>query len=486
MKRIRDDTLDDYIENLAFQQIFADGLMITDEKGIVRCFKQYRKDVASFSPSEVVGMHILEVYPQIKMEESTLLKALLGKPTISQLTSQTAYNGQICSLLESTFPIRKNGTIIGAISFAKYTNYLRKELTLHERKQDQGSGLYLTTDMIGASPLMHHLREQIRQTAKTNSAVLICGETGTGKEMVAQSIHSAGLRHDKVFLSQNCSAIPPNLLESLLFGTTKGSYTGAVDRPGIFETANGGAIFLDEINSMELAMQAKILKVLEEKKVTRIGSNKAIPVDVRILSAINEDLQTCLASGHLRRDLFYRLSAVIIEVPPLRNRKEDILPLAQYYVDVYKEEMGKDIIGLTQEAERFFCGYSWPGNVRELKNVIEGAFNFVTENRIDIRHLPSYLIKAEESAENGLFQQEQEGFSLLGTPFAPLRLEEHESMWEKGKSLTEAVDSFEKQFILSEMKKAASLSRLARRLGISRQSLSYKLKKHELQLPKEE
>lgn len=482
MKKIRDDMLDEYIENLAFQQIFADGLMITDEKGIVRCFRQYRKDVAFFSPGEVVGMHILEVYPDVKLEESTLLRALLGKPTISQLTSQTAYNGQNCSLLESTFPIRKNGKIIGSISFAKYTNYFRKELTFYERRQDQRNGLYIASDMIGASPLMQRLRKQIHQTARTNSAVLICGETGTGKEMVAQSIHSEGRRRDKVFLSQNCSAIPANLLESLLFGTTRGSYTGAVDRPGIFETANGGAIFLDEINSMEPGMQAKLLKVLEEKKVTRIGSGKAIPVDVRILSAINEDPQTCVASGHLRRDLFYRLSAVIIEVPALRDRKEDVLPLAQYYINVYNEEMGKSIVGLTREAERFFCEYGWPGNVRELKNVIEGAFNFVMEREIGIHHLPSYLIKAgkgTEAAPSG------EGFSLLGTSLAPLRLEEKKQGAVRTQSLTEAVERFEKQFILAEMKKAAGLSRLARRLGISRQSLSYKLKKHGIELPQE-
>lgn len=275
------------------------------------------------------------------------------------------------------------------------------------------------------------------------------------------------------------------LLESLVFGTAKGSYTGAVDRPGIFETANGGTIFLDEVNSMEPAMQAKILKVLEEKKVTRIGSNKAVPVDVRILSAINEDPQTCVASGHLRRDLFYRLSAVIIEAPPLRNRKEDILPLVQYYIDVYNEEMGKSVTGLSEEAEQFFWGYSWPGNVRELKNVIEGAFNFVTGNQIELRHIPSYMIKGV-GADGTVFQQEKEDFSLLGTTFAPLRLEEKKQGPKKTQSLTEAVDSFEKQYILSEMDKVAGLGRLARRLGISRQSLSYKLKKYGLQLPEEE
>lgn len=179
--------------------------------------------------------------------------------------------------------------------------------------------------------------------ANTDSAVMICGETGTGKEMIAQSIHTSGVRCGANFVSQNCAAIPENLLESILFGTERGGFTGAEDKAGLFEIANGGTLFLDEINSMELGMQAKILKAIEEKQIRRIGGNKSISFDVKVISAVNKNPIACIREGSLRQDLFYRLSTVFIEVPALRNRTADIPVMTNYFINENNKKMNKNV-----------------------------------------------------------------------------------------------------------------------------------------------
>jgi len=227
--------------------------------------------------------------------------------------------------------------------------------------------------------------------ADTESSVLICGETGTGKELTAQSIHTSSPRRGKRFVSQNCASIPANLLESILFGTVKGSYTGAENRPGLFELANGGTLFLDEINAMEISVQAKILKAIEEKQITRIGGLEPIPIDVKIVSAINQNPLDCIREGKLREDLFYRLSVVQLIMPPLRERHNDLFYLTYSFIQLYNEKMGRHIIGIDEEVENIFAAYDWPGNVRELKNVIEGAFNVTAAGFIQKKDLPAYM-----------------------------------------------------------------------------------------------
>ncbi|MEW9080152.1 sigma-54 interaction domain-containing protein [Terrisporobacter glycolicus] len=456
----------EYVEELALKEMFSDGILIVDQDGIIKYIKYYRDDISIFSTKGVIGKHILDIYPSIKPDESTLLKALQGISTIGKKTYQTSFDGQSCVYLENTLPIKNNNSIIGAVSFVKFVNHFKNELSVAKTSYNKNNKFYTKLDIIGDSQPVQKLREQIERLAKTNSSVMICGETGTGKEMVAQSIHSSSKRKNKIFLSQNCSAIPSNLLEGMLFGTIKGSYTGAENRAGIFEIADGGTIFLDEINSMDINMQSKILKVIEEKKVTRIGSVKEIPVDVRILSAINENPKMCIFEGRLRNDLFYRLATVLIDVPSLRERHEDILVLSKYFINYFNKIMEKSILGLTQEVENFFLTYDWPGNVRELKNVIEGAFNLGNTSYIEYEHLPSYINTKEINCS-------------LNNKDIPL--ETLVSL--NGESLSQAIKSFEKTCIINEIESATSLNELANNLGISRQSLSYKLKKYNILLP---
>lgn len=244
------------------------------------------------------------------------------------------------------------------------------------------------------------------------------------------------------------------------FGTVHGSYTGAEDRAGIFESAKGGTVFLDEINSMNIGMQAKLLRVLEEKKITRIGATEPIDVDVRIIAAVNQPPLDCVKNGTLRDDLFYRLGSVMLNIPPLRERKEDIELLTRYYSDKYSKSMKKNIIGVSQDVMTIFHSYYWPGNVRELRNVIEGAFNLCDTTIIGIGDLPSYMLSDMEVeklvAEN---QADMRDIPWLG-------------------SLKKNIEAYEKFLIEDSIKSHKTFSSAARHLGISRQSLNQKIQKY--------
>ncbi len=230
--------------------------------------------------------------------------------------------------------------------------------------------------IVGDSPKMRAMFDLLAKVAATDVSALILGETGTGKELVAKALHQNGKRKSKPFLAENCAAVPPNLLESELFGHTKGSFTGAhVDRPGHFVAANGGTVFLDEIGDMPLTMQSKLLRVLQEGEVRPVGSNKVQKVDVRIVAATNKDLAAMCKQGTFREDLFFRLNVITIQLPPLRERKGDVPLIVHFFLDRLVDEVGHEI-GITEEAVAALEAWKWPGNVRELENVIRRAAVF--------------------------------------------------------------------------------------------------------------
>ena len=300
----------------------------------------------------------------------------------------------------------------------------------------------------------------IPMIANTESAVMISGETGTGKEMIAQSIHGSGHRAEKPFVSQNCAAIPDTLLESIMFGTTKGSFTGAEDKAGLFEIADGGTIFLDEINSMSPAMQAKILKTIEEKKVKRIGNDKFTAFDVKILCALNQDPIKCMKENIIREDLFYRLSTVLIEIPPLRDRIADIPFMINYFIGLNNQKMNKNVMGVSSEVMDILCNYKWPGNVRELKNVVEGAFNIIGSNIINRKDLPGYIFNSFEKEHNTLLEIDD---SLC---------------------LEDKLYEYEKRVIVMALDSTRTITQAANKLGMSKQTLNYKLLKFGLKSKK--
>ena len=261
--------------------------------------------------------------------------------------------------------------------------FLRKKIK--DRFQFQG--------IIAKSPKMLKIIELIKTVAPTNATVLIMGETGTGKEVVARAIHHQSLRRKKPFIVTSCAALPESLLESELFGHEKGSFTGAVERKkGKFEAGDQGTLFLDEIGEINANSQIHLLRALEEKRITRVGSNEEITVDVRVITATNKDLRNMVLQEQFREDLYYRLKVVTITLPSLKERREDILPLAEHFLKKYAEENNKDIINLSPEVIEFMLNYSWPGNVRELENMIEHGVILSKSNAINLAELPQDII----------------------------------------------------------------------------------------------
>ncbi len=257
---------------------------------------------------------------------------------------------------------------------------------------------YECAGLIGGSGPMRHLYAQIAQVAHTNATVLIRGESGTGKELVAHAVHLRSPRAEKPFVTVNCAALPPTLIESELFGHEKGAFTGALGRKvGLFERATGGTLFLDEIGDLEPGLQAKLLRVLQQREVQRIGGTGAIPVDVRVIAATHRDLEAAIAEGDFREDLYYRLNVFSIFAPPLRDRKTDILTLSEHFIQKYATEYGKSIRRISTPAIDMLTSYHWPGNVRELENAIVRSILVCDGNVIHGHHLPSTLQTAEGS-----------------------------------------------------------------------------------------
>lgn len=443
-----------YVEQALNIFNYVDSIVLTDDKGIIRYFHTNRSDINKLDKSQVLGKYILEMYENLTQDNSTILEVLnTGKPILNRRQELVNINELKINAITSTLPIEENGKIIGTIDVSSYA---AEPLAPLKKMPSRQKSLYQLSDIVSIDSRMNELKENIKKVAQTSSAVMIQGETGTGKELVAQSIHTCGERKNHKFISQNCAAIPSTLMESILFGTKKGSFTGAEDSPGLFELANGGTLFLDEINSMESSIQPKLLKAVEEKKITRLGDSKPIYVDVKIISAINESTETIHESGSLRKDLIYRLNTVCLKIPPLRERIVDIAPLSKSFIKEFNYAMSKNIIDLTEEVYDIFSGYDWPGNVRELKNIIEGAFNLCDGRFIGKQDLPEYLIKKDYIKTSG-----------------------HQMTYQVG--LKNAMEQIEKDIIVETLKDSSCRAEAARKLKLSKQAFQYKLEKYKLE-----
>ncbi len=315
-------------------------------------------------------------------------------------------------------------------------------------------------ELVGQSPAMQRLRELIETAGPTNSRVLIGGENGTGKELVARAIHRHSTRSDHPFVAVNCAAIPETLIESELFGHEKGSFTGATSmKRGQFEQADGGTLFLDEIGDMSLSTQAKVLRALQEQQFTRVGGTKLMKVDVRVLAASNKELEKEIGKGHFREDLYYRLNVVPIVVPPLRERREDIPALVRHFMKTHVEEQGLRIKEVSPEAMAVFQQYEWPGNIRELRNLIERLMIMV----------PGFMIEASQATLS--LQGRTVGVVPVGNHAAnPLLSKSYDS-------LRDARNAFEKEYISRKLREHHwNISRTADDLKIERSHLHRKIK----------
>ena len=438
---------------------YFDSVIVTDDKGRIQYYSNMREDLYRPMLKNIIGHTIIELHPELTEDTSSIMQVLkTGQPVYNQLETWYNQDGTSITNLYNTLPLMKDGKIVGAVDISRAVNSgkERPSITLSDEKAE----LYRSEDIIGNSPAIRKLKESLPQIARTDSSVLIYGETGTGKELFAQALHTSGNRSKKRFVSYNCAAIPATLLEGILFGTVKGGFTGAENRQGLFEIANGGTLFLDEVNSMDLAMQAKLLKAIEEKKVMRVGGTEPVDIDVKIISAMNKDPYECLENGTIREDLFYRLNVVNLRIPPLREREGDIDLLTRHFIYKFNVKQNRRITGLDGETRKIFDSYNWPGNVRELQNVIEGAFNMTGFNQIRKENLPEYLRKAAGHLSGGgshiYIDSDEEG------------------------SLKEKMAQVERSLIADALENSTTVAEAARKLKISKQDMAYTMKKYGL------
>jgi two-component system response regulator PilR (NtrC family) len=338
-----------------------------------------------------------------------------------------------------------------------------EELALREeniRLRRELLRVFAQNNIVGHSPKIQAILEMLRTVAPTTSTVLITGESGTGKELVARAIHEASQRREKAFVSINCGAFPETLLESELFGYFKGAFTGAdTNKKGIIESAHGGTLFLDEIGETSLSMQVKLLRVLQERKVRPLGGTVDIPVDVRLIASTNRDLKSMVSAGQFREDFYYRVSVIPIHVPPLRERKEDLEPLARHFLRKYSLQMGKPVRDFDPQALSALTHYAWPGNVRELENAIERAVAVSgdREGLVDLQHLPESVTGISPTSERA-----------IGIPKEGLDLESH-------------MAQVEKQYLMEALRAAGGVrTRAAGLLRMSYRSFRHYAKKHGL------
>jgi PAS domain S-box-containing protein len=380
------------------------GCVVTDAQGYITHFNKPYGLFLGLSPEEQIGKHCSEVIQNTRMH----IVAKTGEPEINQ-----THRVKDQDMVVQRIPIKKNGEVIavfGQVMFKdkRDVGRLAEKLSVMESKVEfyeqelmsLRSTRYTIDSVISVSKSMINLKGEAIRAASNNLPVLITGESGTGKELFAQAIHHASPRRLHPFIRINCSAIPKDLLESELFGYEKGAFTGARSegKPGKFELAHHGSIFLDEIGDLPLEMQPKLLRVLEEKEFERVGGNDLIKSDFRLIAASNQDLDGMLADGRFRKDLFYRLNVIPIHIPPLRERKEDIIPLARHLLSQVVQDSGLPEITMDHQAEKFIRECEWPGNVRELLNIIERAISTLEGGVIHRCDLPFYLNRGRKGS----------------------------------------------------------------------------------------
>lgn len=461
------------------------ALIVDDEESICQTLEGVLSDEGWNSYSSNGGSDALILYRSKKIDLVLLDVWMEGLDGIETLQRMKEFRRDIPIVIMSghgTIETAVKATKLGAFDFLEKPLSLEKLIPLIEyaRKLRHADEQQILPDsrlnnvqLIGESPAISAIQRKISVVAPRNSWVFVTGENGTGKEIVARNIHLQSKRAEKAFVAVNCAAIPEELIESELFGYTKGAFTSAVsDKKGKFELAHHGTLFLDEIGDMSLKTQAKILRILQEQSFERLGGNETISVDVRVIAATNKDLMQEIKEGRFREDLFYRLNVIPIELTPLRDRKEDIMSLANYFCLKMSKELGEESKKFTTDAARALELYSWPGNVRELKNLVERLNVLVAKNEIELADLPKYFKELDVGLQPS---------SLGSCEVSQDNLESDELI--DSASLKEARNQFERGFILGKLQEHGwNISKTAEAIGIERSNLHKKLRNYGIDL----
>lgn len=457
-----------------FNQI-KEAVILCDEYSRILLLNDAAAKMDSLLLANVSGKPIASVYQTANGSYLAVPQVIAEKrPLLNLRQHYTTCYGKAVDIVCNNYPIIEGDHTLGGFSVMedwskidelnKQIIDLRGKLLARSTSPNQASNAltakYQFKDIIHASPAMNTVVRKCQQIACSDSSVMIYGETGTGKELLTQSIHNASRRAGRPFLAINCAAIPENLLESLLFGTEKGAYTGAERREGLFEQANTGTLFLDEINSMNLALQAKLLRVLQDGMVRRVGGAAETHVDVRVLSNINIPPYRAIEENRLRQDLFYRLGAININIPPLRARQEDIPLLAKSFIRGFNRKLLKNVGDVDAATLEIFYAYDWPGNIRELQHAIEHAMNILPDHIAVITpdYMPEHILIKVNGDGNNVSVADKSSWS----------------------SILQEVECRVLRKALRE--NGGNISKTARALGMSRQNLQYRIKKNGMDL----
>jgi two-component system, NtrC family, response regulator HydG len=378
-------------------ETMAEGLIVVSPEGKILAVNESFEKMSGYQADDIIGESCMmldcSVCPKNREEKRYNWCGLFDMERIERKRcSLRKQDGSYISVMKNATIIKNSqGQTTGALEvITDITEFdlLDQRVDQLSRQLSEEGEFY---DIIGKSEPIKKVFDLMSKAAQSDAPIIILGESGTGKELVAQAIHKLGRRKDKPYVQLNCAALNESLLESELFGHVKGAFTGAIrHRIGRFEAAKGGDIFLDEIGDAPLSIQIKLLRVLEQNKIERVGDHDSIDVDVRLITATNKNLKTQIERGIFREDFFYRINVIPINIPPLRERKEDIPLLVNYFIKRLRKRTGKDITGLHATVLNFFMQYSWPGNIRELKNALEYAFVLTEHGLIDMNHLPKF------------------------------------------------------------------------------------------------
>ncbi len=484
-----------YEELLPVFDGFGEGVIIVDRNGTIIYYNPSMAAIDDLVSDDVLGMALTDVY-ELSNESSLIMQCLKTQaPIVDRPLLYRTRRGKVANTIHTVFPLFKRDRLEGAIGLVREYNVLEETITsisIPRSKRLLPNDTRFDFDaMVGSNIEFLRAVNTAKMAAATPSPVMLYGETGTGKELFAQAIHNHSGRKSSRYTAVNCAAIPENLLEGLLFGTTSGAFTGARNKLGLFERSNGGTIFLDELNSMAIGLQAKILRVIQERKVRRLGSLRENEIDVKIVSSVNQPPHRAIADNTLRPDLFYRLGVVFIPIPPLRERKEDIILLARHFLTKHSRALGRQVTDISDDVLALFNDYDWPGNVRELEHVIEGAINMVvSSSTIERRHLQSHLAawnrlrgqpEAVQLPVAGMPSDESGGIGPPSETGTGSPVGRGMRLLRSGKGLLVTQADHEKKVLTEALAlHQGNISRAAESIGISRQLFNYKVKKYRL------
>ncbi|MCG8633659.1 MAG: sigma 54-interacting transcriptional regulator [Desulfobacterales bacterium] len=498
-------------EMIKFWDKYPEGVYVTDKHGMCLYINPLQKKNDGFQGMDIIGKSTEALYWSDRGMLPSRKSISTRKPVTETSWKYNSKTNQVIKATIHSIPLFYKNDIAGAIVICNGYRLPSKAVTQARKEIAKINELHSFNHIVGEELSFKEVIKTCKHIAPRNSPVLIYGETGTGKELFAQAIHNESRRRLKPFVPVNCSAIPEALLEGVLFGTTKGAFTNAMDKKGLLESADGGTIFLDEMNSMPVSLQPKLLRFLQEKKIRRVGDHKEINVDVRVISAFNIHPQEAVARKLVRQDIYYRLAVFFIEIPPLRRRKLDIPALCHHFLF----KLGKKDIHISDDIFNSFFQYDWPGNVRELENIVEGSISLLEEEDriLSIKDLPGYFNKNENRFREAAGDIQSNQAILQGVEYLkqiaeknfpvhagenncalsgkedeirPMDKEILQGLFEffrdckkggKQVKLKDLLSYTEGKYIDRMLKKSqGNISRAARNMGLTQQTLSYKLK----------